>query len=170
MFINNKKTIRLLFFLTITAGCSKQNGFGSNLDDYYGGTAPVVVQNATAFRPDPTVTSSLAPGDSSIKITLTIAAPSQRTIKEITKVATNTSFTAIQSAGSTGFYNVPAIPVNGATVTFTTSIREYITNNPKTDPKTLVKDTELANRYYFRLTLDDGSVVYPTPVRVLLVP
>jgi hypothetical protein len=28
---------------------------------------------------------------------------------------------------------------------------------------------ELTNRFYFQIALDDGSVVYPTPVRVLVV-
>jgi hypothetical protein len=172
MFSNNRSIVRLLCFsavvLGITTGCSKQKGFGPNYDDYSGGTAPVVIQNAVDYRPDPTVTTSLG-GDSSIKIVLTLGSGSKHTFKEITKVATSSSYTAIQSSGTTGFYNVPAIPATGTTVTFTTSIKEYRTNNTSTKDADIKINTELTNRFYFRVTLDDGSIVYPTPVRVLMI-
>jgi hypothetical protein len=170
MFMTSKRYFRLLFLLVLAAaaGCSKQKGFGPNYDAYNGASVPVTVQNAVYYRPDPTVTTSLG-GDSSIKIILTIPASGKRTIKEITRVATNSSYAAIQSTGATGFYNVPVIPGSGTTVTFTTSIKEYRVNNPSTKDADIKKDAELANRFYFRLTLDDGSIVYPTPVRVLMI-
>jgi hypothetical protein len=172
MFSNNRSIVRLLCFsavvLGITSGCSKQKGFGPNYDDYSGGTAPVVIQNAVDYRPDPTVTTSLG-GDSSIKIILTLGNGSKHTLKEITKVATSSSYTAIQSTGTSGFYNVPAIPASGATVTFTTSIKEYRANNTSTKDGDIKINAELTNRFYFRVTLDDGSIVYTTPVRVLMI-
>lgn len=168
MIINIKRPVRFLFLVGVLASCSKQKGFGPNYKDYNGGNVPVTVQNAIDYRPDPTVPTAVA-GDSSIKIVLAIPASSGRTIKEITKVATSSSYAAIQSTGTTGFYNVPVIPGSGTTVTFTTSIKEYYVNNPvsKTNPAPAT-NSELTFRYFFRLTLDDGSVVYPTPVRVLV--
>jgi hypothetical protein len=168
MIINIKRTVRFLFLVGVLASCSKQKGFGPNYSDYTTAAVPVTVQNAIDYRPDPTVPTAVA-GDSSIKIVLAIPASSGRTIKEITKVATSSSYAAIQSTGTTGFYNVPVIPGSGTTVTFTTSIKEYYVNNPvsKTNPAPAT-NSELTFRYFFRLTLDDASVVYPTPVRVLV--
>jgi hypothetical protein len=155
--------------VAVLGSCSKQSGFGPNYKDYNPGNTPVVITNAVDYRPDPTVTVSLA-GDSSITMVLSIPASSGRTIKEITKVATAGSYAAIQSTGSTGFYNVPVIPGTGTTVTFKTSIAQYFVNNPvkaATNPPATA-NVELAFKFYFRVTLDDGSVIYPTPVRVLV--
>lgn len=161
----NKRYIGFLLLIATLAGCSKQKGFGSNYDSYNGGASPINVDNATDFRPDPTVPAKLS-GDSAITITLSMGATSQRTIKEITKVATSSSYVAIQSTGSTGFYPVAAIPVNGKTVTFKTTVGVYLGVYPKEKP---ALNTELANRFYFRITLDDNTVIYTTPVRVLIV-
>ena len=165
MITNIKKPLALLLLVAVVGSCSKQKGFGPNFKDYSGGNTPVVITNAVDYRPDPTVTVSLA-GDSSITVVLSIPASSGRTIKEITKVAASSSYAAIQSTGATGFYNVPVIPGNGKTVTFTTSIGAYL-QQFKTEK--LKVNTELVNRFYFRITLDDGSIVYPTPVRVIVV-
>src|ERR1700744_5519284 len=103
-----KKYSRLFLLVALLPACSKQKGFGPNYSAYNPPDVPVTVENSVANRPDPTVTTSLS-GDSSITITLDIPASSKHTIKEITKVATSSSYSAIQSTGSTGFYNVPAI-------------------------------------------------------------
>ena len=165
MSILNKRYTWLLLLIAVLVSCSKQKGFGPNYDDYNGGPAPINVDNATDFRPDPTVPAKLS-GDSAITITLSVGASSARTIKEVTKVATGSSYTPIQSTGSTGFYPVSPIAVGGRTVTFKTSVSTYLTLY-KTEK--LAVNTELVNRFYFRLTMDDGSIVYPTPVRVLIV-
>ena len=160
-----KKYSHLLFVIALLSACSKQNGFGPNYSAYNGGDVPVAVTNSIANRPDPTVTASVG-GDSSITVIMTIPPTSSHTIKEITKVATSSSYTAIQSTGTTGFYPVSAIPGSGTTVTFKTTIGVYRSVYPK---ETLKLNTELVNRFYFRITLDDGSIIYPTPVRVLVV-
>jgi hypothetical protein len=166
MIINIKRSFSSLFLVAALASCSKQKGFGPNYKDYNGGNTPVVVTNATDYRPDPTISVSLA-GDSSITINLSIPATSGRTIKEITKVATSGSYAAIQSTAGP-FYNVPVIAGSGTTVTFKSSIAQYYVNNPKdAAPKV---NTELPNKFYFLVTLDDGSIVYPTPVRILIIP
>ncbi|MBS1601300.1 MAG: hypothetical protein JST42_01440 [Bacteroidetes bacterium] len=160
-----KRISGLVLSAALLCSCSKQNGFGPNYSAYNGGDAPISVQNAVGFRPDPTVTASVG-GDSSITINMVLASAAGRTIKEITKVATSSSYAAIQSTGSSGFYPVPVIPGSGATVTFKTSLSVYHTVYPK---EAFKLNTELVNRFYFRITLDDGTIVYPTPTRVLVV-
>ena len=155
----------LVLSMALLCSCSKQNGFGPNYSAYNGGDAPISVQNAVGFRPDPTVTASVG-GDSSITINMVLASAAGRSIKEITKVATSSSYAAIQSTGSSGFYPVPVIPGSGATVTFKTSLSVYHSVYPR---EAFKLNTELVNRFYFRITLDDGTVVYPTPTRVLVV-
>ena len=155
----------ILLFVVLVSSCTKQSGFGPNYSAYNGGNVPVDITNSIANRPDPTVTASVG-GDSSITVTMTIPSTSGRTIKEITKVATSSSYAAIQSTGTTGFYPVSAIPGTGTTVTFKTSLGAYHGLYPK---EAFSLNKELVNRYYFRITLDDGSIIYPTPVRVLVV-
>lgn len=161
-----KQYFRFIFLAALLPACSKQKGFGPNYSDYSSPAVPVTVENSIGNRPDPTVTCSIG-GDSSITVTMDIPASSKHTIKEITKVATSTGYTSIQSAGTSGFYPVAAIPGNGTTVTFKTTLRVYLSVNTK-EPAIKV-NTELANRYFFRITLDDGSVIYPTATRVLIV-
>ena len=151
--------------MALLCSCSKQKGFGPNYSAYNGGDVPISVQNAVGFRPDPTVTASVN-GDSSITVNMVLASTTGRTIKEITKVATSSSYAAIQSAGTTGFFPVPVIPGSGSSVTFKTSLSIYHSVYPK---EAFKLNTELVNRFYFRITLDDGSIVYPTPTRVLVV-
>lgn len=165
MIIMIKKISGLALSVALLFACSKQNGFGPNYSAYNGGDVPISVQNAVGFRPDPTVTASIG-GDSSITINMVLASTTGRTIKEITKVATSSSYAAIQSTGAAGFYPVPVIPGSGATVTFKTSLSVYHTVYPK---EAFKLNTELVNRFYFRITLDDGTIVYPTPTRVLVV-
>jgi hypothetical protein len=126
---------------------------------------PVTVQNAVAYRPEPTVSTSKSAGGA-IQIILTIPTETGRTIKEITKVAANTTYTQIQSSGSTGFYNSAPIPGSGTSVTFNTTLAEYVVKGPGTIPSTT--NTELAKRFYFLLTLDNGSQIVTSSVRVLV--
>jgi hypothetical protein len=128
---------------------------------------PVSISNAIAFRPDPVVTTSLG-GDKKIAITLSVEGTG-RTIKEITRVATSTDYTAIQSTGNTGFYVLTPIPVDATSYTYNTSITEYFTINPVTGSnKAAAANAELSYRFYFLLKMDDGSTAISTPVRVLV--
>jgi hypothetical protein len=157
--IKNLSYIFLLVFLI--ASCKKEDFNG--LSDLRP-TIPVIVTNAIDYRPDPTVSTSKAAGGN-IQIVLSIPASSGRTIKEISKIAASTTYSAIQSTGTTGFYTTAPIAVNSTTATFNTSVAEYVTKGPGTVPTTT--DTELAKRFYFLLTLDDGTTIIPQPVRVL---
>ncbi|HVG16684.1 MAG TPA: hypothetical protein VM935_17045 [Chitinophagaceae bacterium] len=141
-------------------GCEKTKTFNA-LSDSIPANA-VIVSNAFDFRPGPTVKATLA--DRKIQIVLTISGGRQ--IKEITRVSASTTYTQVQ--GTTGLYSSTPIPGNGNTVTFNTTIDEYKTKTATTaDPAV---NTELARRFYFLVTLDDGSQVVPSDVRVLIVP
>jgi hypothetical protein len=152
----------------IIDGCSKQD-IDPLMDNRP--AVPVSITNATEFRPDPTVTTSLA-GGGKISITLSIPASSGRTIKEITRIAAATSYTKIQSGGSTGYYENAPIAVNGTTYTYNTTVADYFVKFPATSttgsnpPATANK--ELALRLYFLVTLDDNSQVIAMPVRILV--
>ena len=125
------------------------------------------VPNAIAYRPDPVVTTSLG-GDKKIAITLSVEGTG-RSIKEISRIATSTDYSQIQSKAQTGFYVVTPIPVNAASYTYNTSITEYFNINPVTKSNLAAKvNVELSFRFYFLVTLDDGSSVISMPVRVLV--
>ncbi|HEV9038799.1 MAG TPA: hypothetical protein VGQ51_19315 [Puia sp.] len=148
--------------------CNKQSGLGPNYTDYNPPAAPIVVTNAVDYRPDPTVTTSLS-GDSSITITMALTGNSGKSMTQITNVIGSTSYAAIQSATSK-WYNAAPITATNNSVTFKTSIGEYFKNYPLkagTNPAATA-NVELAFRFYFSIELSDGSVVYPTPVRVLV--
>jgi hypothetical protein len=129
---------------------------------------PVSITNATGFRPDPVVTTSLAAGG---KIEISLSVPGGKTIKEITKIATSTSPVQIQSLGSTGWYVATPISVNSSTYTYNTSVSDYFTINPVSKDNPAAKaGAELAYRFYFLVTINDGSKEISMPVRVLVLP
>ena len=160
-----KKITSLALVVALFTSCEDEVG---PLTDLKPGI-PITVTNAFAYRPDPTVTTSLA-GGGAIQITLSIPANSGRTIKEV-KVATNTTYTAIQSGGTTGFYTTPiVIPASGTTFTFNTTVAQYFVINPvsPTTNPAAAANVELARRFYFHITLDDNSVIITQPIRVLV--
>jgi len=161
--------LSLLFLTMIVTSCKKEDFNG--LSDMRP-AVPVTVTNAIDFRPEPTVSTSVS-GGGAIQIVLAIPGNSGRKIKEITRIAANTTYTAIQSTGTTGFYTTTPpftpIPVNATTYTFNTTLAEYVIKGPGTiPPVSATVGTELAKRFYFLITLDDGSVIIPESVRVLV--
>src|SRR3954466_12738191 len=102
MFDNNKKIMRkkniltliLLAGVAILSSC-KKDGFGPLTDTRP--EVPVTVANVYEYRPQPTVLTSKATGGN-IVITLQIPASTGRTIKEITKVAAATNYSAVQGS------------------------------------------------------------------------
>lgn len=164
MFSYKKTSSYFLVVLLVLFSCTKQKGFGPKSDNIPGNA--ISVQNATDWRPDPTVTTSLS-GGGNIQIVLSLPANSKRTIKEITRVATSTSYTRIQ--GATGMYTSGIIAGSGTTVTFTTTLTEYFTKNPVSGSNPAAKaDTELALRFYFLVTLDDNTTIIAPGVRILV--
>lgn len=129
---------------------------------------PVSITNAAEFRPDPTVTTSIAAG-SNIQIVLSIPDEPGRRMAEISRIAASTSYTRIQSSGTSGFYVATPIPVNGTTYTYNTTIAEYFSKNPVSAGNPAAKaNAELALRFYFLIILEDGTKLVTTPVRVLV--
>lgn len=161
-----KKYMKLLSVLSLAImiiSCKKEDFNG--LSDLRP-AVPVTVTNAIDFRPEPTVSTSIS-GGGAIQIILAIPSGSGRTIKEITRIAASTTYTKIQ--GTAGLYNAAAIPVNATTYTFNTTLAEYVVKGPGVIPTvSATVGTELANRFYFMLTLDDNSVVISQAVRVLV--
>ncbi len=165
----NMKFLSFLFLIVTMISCKKEDFNG--LSDVRP-AVPVTVTNAIDFRPEPTVSTSISAGGA-IQIILAIPASTGRTIKEITRIAASTSYTAIQSGGTTGFYTTTTpfspIPVNATTYTFNTSLSQYFTIHPVSAANpAATANTELARRFYFKITLDDGSVIIPEAVRVLV--
>ena len=161
--MRTKNILYLLALLQICLlSCTKKDVVGRNTDNV--APVPVTIQNAMAYRPEPTVSTSKSAGGA-IQIILMVPAESGRIIKEITKVAANTTYTQIQSSGSAGFYNSAPIAANGLTATFNTTLAEYVTKAAGVIP---ASNTELAKRFYFLLTLDDGSQIVTSSVRVLV--
>ena len=154
------KTLLVISAALVLNGCSKQE-----IDPLMDARpdVPVSFPNATEYRPDPTVSTSIAAGGA-IEIQLSIPASTGRTIAEISKIAVSTSYTRIQ--GSSNLYVATPIAVNGTSYTYKTSLSEYYTKNPTA---TVAKaNEELTNRFYFSIKLDDGSVIVTMPVRVLV--
>ncbi len=149
----------ILLGAVLFMGCKKEDGPLSDLKP----AVSVTVKNATDFRPSPTVRASMA--DGKIQIILEIPSGSGRTIKEITSVSASTSYSQVQ--GTTGLYNLAPIPGSGTTAIFNTTFTEY---TAKTGQAISAANTELGRRFYFLLTLDNGTKIIPTDVRVLVVP
>ena len=164
MFTYKKSFSCLFLLLAVLFSCTKDKGFGTKSDAIPGNA--ITVQNATDYRPDPTVTTSMT-GGGNIQIVLSLPKNSKRTIKEITKVAASTSYTKIQ--GTSGSYVTGAIAGSGTTVTFTTTLTEYFTKIPVSASNPAAKaDTELTNRFYFKVTLDDNTTIITPGVRILV--
>jgi hypothetical protein len=173
-YIKKLNTSLLIGLLFLNFSCTKEEG---PLSDIIPST-PIIVSNAIAFRPEPTVGVSksavVSPGVvGPIQIVLSIPASSPRTFKSITKVATPgvASYSRIQ--GTTGlFYITSPIPASGKSATFITSLTEYLAKTPAESPapagSIAATNTELARRFYFLVTLDDGTEIVTEPVRVLV--
>ncbi|MBD2701916.1 hypothetical protein IC229_14805 [Spirosoma sp. BT702] len=132
---------------------------------------PVTYPGATTYGFNPYVTTSLAAGGN-IQFTLSIPATSGRTIKEITKVvggATGINVATLNAATSTTAYNSAPIAGSGTTAVFTTTIANFKQKYPTvvTAPVALPNFTEIA--FLFLVTLDNGTEIVPTPVRVRIV-
>jgi hypothetical protein len=169
--ISMKLTIKSCFviaFLVLGFSCKKASDT-PGLNDYRP-DVPVTVPNAWDYRPQPTIQASKAVGGV-IKIILEV--PSGRTIKEISKVAATTSYGLLQGASNVGtassnLYVAGPLPgTNTNQITFTSSITEYMAKTGLT--ATPGSNAELTRPFYFILTLDNGQVVIPEPVRVFVI-
>ena len=158
----NLKNVSFLLLLTVAMVSCKKDEF-NGLSDVRP-EVPVIVTNAVAFRPDPAVATSVSAGGA---IQIILEVPEGRKIKEVTRIALSNNHTKIQ--GTTGLFNTAPIPVNSRTWTFNTSLAEYTAKGGGAiPPVSTTAATELTNRFYFLLTLDDGTQVIPMAVRILV--
>lgn len=160
----NLRNLSTLLLLAVAMVSCKKDGF-NGLSDVRP-DVPVIVSNAVDFRPDPAVATSVSAGGA-IQIILEIPEGTGRTIKEVTRIALSNSYTRIQ--GTTNLFNTAPIAVNNRKWIFNTSLAEYTAKGGGAIPAvSTTAATELTNRFYFLLTLDDGTQVIPTPVRILV--
>jgi hypothetical protein len=161
----------LMLFIVMSA-CEKTKGFTSLTDNV--ATTPITVANVYDYLPGPTVKASKAEN----KITITLQAPSGRTIKEVTKIAVagTASYGPIQlgtavGRGSNQLWSNTVIPVNANTYTFNTTFTEAIAKSPTSLGITAMpaSNTLFGMDFYFQLTLDNGESVIPSYVRVWVV-
>jgi hypothetical protein len=167
----NIKSLSILWLFSIALISCKKEGFNGLSDAV--AAIPVTVTNAVDFRPEPAVATSIS-GGGKIQIILSIPSTAGRTIKEITRIALSTTYTRIQ--GSTNLFNTAPIPVNSTTWTFNTTLAEYTQKGGGAIPGagitpatiSTTAGTETTNRFYFLITLDDGTQIVPMAVRVLV--
>lgn len=126
---------------------------------------PVTYTGATTYGFDPYYETSVAAGGN-IKITLSIPSSSGRTIKEISKVAAGATSINAGTVATAGNYNAAPIAGSGTTVEFTTTVKDFATKRPAvpSTPVALPGFREIA--FIFQVTLDDGTQIIATPVRV----
>ncbi|RRB11924.1 hypothetical protein EHT87_24480 [Larkinella knui] len=126
---------------------------------------PVTYTGATTYGFDPYYEVSLAAGGN-IKITLSIPASSGRTIKEITKVAAGATSINAGTLTTAGNYNTAPIAGNGTTAEFTTTVKDFAAKRPAVPTTLLALPNFREIAFVFLVTLDNGSTVVATPVRV----
>ncbi|MFD1144205.1 hypothetical protein ACFQ4C_23975 [Larkinella insperata] len=156
----------LLLALVALAGTScKDDYVYSELVQDNRPLVPVTFPGSTTYGFDPYYETSVA-GGGNIKITLSIPASSGRTIKEISKIAAGATSINAGTLRTAGNYNANPIAVNGTTAEFTTTLKDFATKRPTVPitPVALPNFREIA--FIFLVTLDDGSQITATPVRI----
>jgi hypothetical protein len=127
----------------------------------------ITVDNAVYYERIPFVTTSQSAGGN-IEIVLKLAEGSPNTIKEITRVnasSTNKAINATSVQTTTGLYNTAVITGGGKTVSFKTSIAEYLKKKGLT-ALPLNGTTPYDLQFYFLVTLDNGQTIIPLETRV----
>jgi hypothetical protein len=134
-------------------------------------TDAITVDNAVYYERIPFVTTSQSAGGN-IEIILKLADGSSSTIKEITRVnasSTNKAINATSVQTTTGLYNTAVIAGNGKSVSFKTTIAEYLKKKSLTVlPSTTTGFYDL--QFYFLVTLDNGQTIIPLETRVRPLP
>ena len=128
----------------------------------------ITVSNATYYERVPFVTTSIAAGGK-IDITLKLADGSSANIKEITRVNASSINAAINATSvqvATGLYNSAVISGNGKSVTFTTSVDEYLKKKGLTALRASTAGVPFDLQFYFLVTLDNGQTIIPLETRV----
>jgi hypothetical protein len=174
---NIYKTATFVIIILSVFGCKKD--YGPSLQDAISAT-PVTVQNQKYFERLPYVETSIS-GGGVVEVVLAIPETSPRTIKEVSRVTLHAltaavpggtpAFNASTIQNPSSYYNYITAPIagSGKTVTFKTSISEFLTKRrltlyPRnTNALAIVPNQDM--QMFFLVTLDDNSTVIPVETR-----
>ena len=155
-----KKAFIFLFALIVTLSFSSCEKEYSPLYSDNRPEVPVTFAGTTSHGFNPYITRSVSDTTSAIEFTLEIPASSNRSIKEISKVAAGA--TGINAGNArTGTYISSPIPGSGKSVKFTTSYAEL---KSKVAGTLFAPNQEIA--FMFLITLDNGQEIIPVQVRI----
>jgi hypothetical protein len=127
----------------------------------------ITVSNATYYERIPFVTTQAVGGK--IEITLKLDDASPNNIKEITRVnasSINAAINATSVQTTTGLYNTAPISGSGKTVTFTTTVDEYLKKKSLTVLRASTAGVPIDLQFFFLVTLDNGQTIIPIETRV----
>lgn len=127
---------------------------------------PVTFPNATTYGFDPFIRVP-ATGNQPIRFELAIPESSNRTIKEITKVAAGATSINIGTLNTGPNYLSAPIQANGKTAVFSTTVEEF-QNKRRTAATPVRSGQELA--FIFLVTLDDNTQIVTQRVRAVITP
>lgn len=149
-------------------------GFGSCKKDYdYLSLRDAIpaeaisVANVAYYERFPFVTTQAVGGKIEIVLKLDDASPNN--IKEITRVnasSTNAAINATSVQVGTNLYNTAVISGNGKSVTFTTTVDEYLKKKGLTALRASATGVPFDLQFFFLVTLDNGQTIIPIETRV----
>ncbi len=149
-------------------------GFGSCKKDYDYlslrdaiATDAISVANVAYYERFPFVTTQAVGGKIEIIFKLDDASPNN--IKEITRVnasSINAAINATSVQTTTGLYNTAVISGSGKTVTFTTTVDEYLKKKGLTALRASTAGVPIDLQFFFLITLDNGQTIIPLETRV----
>lgn len=127
----------------------------------------IIVSNAAYYERFPFVTTQAVGGKIEIIFKLDDASPNN--IKEITRVnasSINAAINATSVQTTTGLYNTAVISGSGKTVTFTTTVDEYLKKKGLTALRASTAGVPVDLQFFFLITLDNGQTIIPIETRV----
>jgi hypothetical protein len=161
-----KYNLIIALMLTIAFGSCKQDYDYLSLKDATT-TDAITVANVAFYERFPFITTQAVGGK--IEITLKLPDGSPNNIKEITRVnasSTNAAINATSVQVTTGLYNTAPIPGSGKSVTFTTTVDEYLKKKSLTALRASAAGVPIDLQFFFLVTLDNGQTIIPMETRV----
>lgn len=161
-----KYNLIIALMLTVAFGSCKKDYDYLSLRDTVS-TDAISVANVAYYERFPFVTTQAVGGKIEIVLKLDDASPNN--IKEITRVnasSTNVPINATSVQTTTGLYNTAVISGNGKSVTFTTTVDEYLKVKKLTALRASAAGVPIDLQFFFLITLDNGQTVIPIETRV----
>ena len=161
-----KYNLIIALMLTVAFGSCKKDYDYLSLRDTVS-TDAISVANVAYYERFPFVTTQAVGGKIEIVLKLDDASPNN--IKEITRVnasSTNVPINATSVQTTTGLYNTAVISGNGKSVTFTTTVDEYLRVKKLTALRASAAGVPIDLQFFFLITLDNGQTVIPIETRV----